>query len=242
MSAEEVTSSIWSRDLTCYKDSDDSKTVCGKCGRPICEDHHRSLHDSTFYHYEDGSKRAVAVIVGLLAVPVLFVQLFPNLISGLIREVYGRPVFFTDAIVHSAVILALALGLTLRFQLGERRGDFRLLVRQTAERDLCDDCYEDTFLQRALYYGLILFALILVLVGLRGIFTQATLLPLRIIATGVGVWILRDDVVAYVMYTLGADERSIAEDTSETRESHVSTSSLTESDSMSPETNQSGDS
>lgn len=241
MSDRSVTGSVWSRDLTCYRDSEKSVGVCGECGRPVCRDHHRTLHDSTFHHYEDGSKRAVAVIIGIAGIPVVFGELFPNLIPGVIQEVLGRPLFFTDTVIHSSIILAVALGVTLRFQSGERRGDFRLLVRRIAKRDFCDDCYEDTFLQRALYYGLVVVAAILVLIGLRDLVTQEVLLPLRTVAVGVALWLIRDDVVAYIMHLFETDEHTVGEDAELNRKSRADTtvsSTSTNSNTMASETDQ----
>lgn len=208
MSNEGVTSSTWTRELTCYKDSDLAEGVCGECGRPVCADHQRSFHDSTFHHYEGGSRRAVVALISLVGVPVVFDQLFPDLIPSLIVSVLRRPLFFTDAVVHSAVILGLALGLTLRFQSGEHRGNFRILARRVATRHLCGECYEETFLQRALHYALAVVAILLMLLGLRDLVSKGILLPLRTVAVGIGVWVLRDDLVAYAMYALEADEQT----------------------------------
>lgn len=222
MSDEDVTSTIWSRDLTCYKDSDVSEGVCGECGRPVCGDHRRSLRDSTFHYYEGGSRRAVAVLVGLLAVPIVFTQLVPDLVPNLIQTALSRTLLFTDAVVQSAIILAVALALTLRLQSGEHRGDFRVLIRRATDRSLCDNCYEDTVLQRAFYYGVVVVAASLTLIGLRDIVTQGVLLPLRTVAVGLAVWVLRDDIVAYGMHAFEAEKQTV-EDATPSREERAST-------------------
>lgn len=202
--------------LVCYKDTDEAEAVCGECGRPVCgpeidasilgiatsavgdHGHARRFRDSTFHHYQSGLGRTVLAL-GLLLLSVLLTAVFPRLIPGIVSVIFPRPIQLKPAIIQSAAILGVVLLATLRYQGGERTTNFRIRVRRTAKRILCDDCFEDRLVQLTVFYLVTVVAIIVVLVGIRNIVNQASALPLRVIALGLSLGILRDDIVALVV-------------------------------------------
>jgi hypothetical protein len=80
-------------------------------------------------------------------------------------------------------------------------------------------------LQRALYYGLVVIAAVLVLMGLRDLINQAVFLPLRTMSFGVAVWILRDDIVTYTMHAIESEKQTVDDVTEDPEGAHHTTQS-----------------
>lgn len=208
-----------SRTLLCYRDTDEAEAVCGECGEPVCGPvmkgtpwellhsvftaygHGREFHDATFSHYESGLRRVV-LLVGLFGVSLLFSVIFPRAIPTVVSAVFPTPIELKPAIVQSSAILGVALLLTLRYQRGDHKTRFRIRVRRTTDRVLCDGCFEDSLVQLALAYVVTAVIVVLVAVGLQDVLVQGSALPLRIVALGVGLGVLRDDIVASLMEVL----------------------------------------
>lgn len=219
-----TTSKRYRRELVCYRDTDKAEGVCGECGRPVCgpimdtsvngllssitsdHGHGRKLHDATFYHYKSGFKRVV-LTAGLFGTALLFSFVFPGLISGVLSSIFSNPVGLEAAIVQSSLVLALAGLATLRYQKGERSTSLRIRVRETASRVFCDECFENRLVQLVLSYALNALVVIFVILGFRGLVAQGSALPLRFVALGFAVLLVRDDVVAYVMEILEPGDR-----------------------------------
>jgi len=215
----DTTSKRYSRELVCYRDTDEAEAVCGECGRPVCGPlrdstlgglvrsvfndygHGQLFHDATFHHYENGLGR-VLLALGLLGVSVLFSVIVPGLIPTIVSETISRPIGLKPAIIQSSAILGLAALATLRYQRGERKTSFRIQVRRTADRVLCDECFENTLVQLALSYLITIVVLLLVIMGLRNAITAESALPLRTAALGLAIGIIGDDLVAYFMTAL----------------------------------------
>lgn len=222
---DEVTTETFRDYLVCYRDTDEAEAVCGDCGRPVCgpamdvtlsglvgsitgdPGHGRRFHDSTFSQYTSGIGRAILALA-LVSVSILLSSVFPGLVPGIVQAVSSRPIGLKPALVQSTAILGLAYLLTLRYQGGEHSTNFRIRVRKTATRVLCDECFENTMVQLALFYLLTAVAVVLVLVGFRDIVSTGALKPFRIVALGFGLGILRDDIVALAVWVLesGAEQ------------------------------------
>ncbi|WP_324759325.1 hypothetical protein [Haloarcula montana] len=222
----EVTTETFRDYLVCYRDTDEAEAVCGDCGRPVCgpamdislggvlgsitgdPGHGRRFHDSTFSQYASGLGRA-ALGLALVFVSILLSYVFPGLVPGIVAAVSPGPIGLKPALVQSTAILGVASLLTLRYQGGEHSTNFRIRVRKTATRVLCDECFENTMVQLVLFYFLTAVAAVLVIVGLRDIVATGALKPFRIVALGLGLGILRDDIVALAVWILeGGTEQS----------------------------------
>jgi len=226
----ETTRKRYRRELVCYRDADGADAVCGDCGRPVCgpilnttlkglvssvfneHGHGRRFHDSTFHEYRSGLKR-VGLVVVLLGTALLFSVVFPNLLQTVVSLASLTPIGLNQAVVHSSVLLAIAAILTLRYQRGERTTDFRIRVRRTTDRVFCDKCFENRLVQWSLTYALIAVSAIVILFGIREVFTRGSALPLRVVVLGVAIAMVRDDLVAYVMEVVGMTDRETADDT-----------------------------
>ena len=210
--------------LVCFRDTDRAEAVCGDCGCPVCgpilnvslrgmvsslfndPGHGRQFHDATFHQYRSGLKR-VTFSIGMLGTALLFSVIFPDIIPALVSAVFLSSIGLKPAIVHSAVILGIAGMLTLRYQPGERITSLRIRERRTVNRVVCDKCFENRLVQVLLTYALTAVFVVLILLGIKEIVTKGSLRPLRLVAVGFGLGMLRDDVVAYVMEILETGER-----------------------------------
>jgi hypothetical protein len=220
----ETTTKRYRGDLVCYNDTDEAEAVCGKCGRPVCGPfmnasimglirsvfrdygHGNRFYDSTFHHYESGLKR-VLLVISLLGISVLFSVIAPGLIPRIVSATISVPIGLKGAIIQSSAIVGVALLLTLRYQRGERKTSFRIRVRQGTTRVLCDNCFDDSLVQLALWYVTTAPAIVLIILGLSNAITAGSALPLRMIALGVGIITIRSDLVGYVMAALESDTR-----------------------------------
>ncbi len=218
----DTTSKRYSEDLLCYRDTDDAEAVCGECGRPVCGPvmnatvrgilsglfsdygHGKRFHDATFHSYENGVGRAL-LTVGLLGISVLFSAVAPGLIPAVVSATISAPIGLKPAVVQSSAVLGLASLLTLRYQRGERTTEFRVRVRRTASRVLCDECFENSLVQLALSYVVTAVVSVLIVFALLDVVSTGSALPLRIAALGVGLRIVGDDIVAYLMSVVGTD-------------------------------------
>jgi hypothetical protein len=217
--------------LICFRDVEEAEAVCGDCGRPVCGPilpltvrglvsslfndygHGRRFHDYTFHEYRHGLGRIIfaGVMIGIvLLFSVVFSNIIPALWSIISQSSTGLdsavPQFlsgFNSAVVQSAVILGVAGIFTLRYQRGERITSFRLRVRKTFDRVVCDDCSENRLVQILLTYAVTAIFMIIILIGIRGIITTESAGPLRLVAVGIGFRILRGDIVAYILEALG---------------------------------------
>lgn len=236
------------RELVCFKDTDSAEGVCGECGRPVCgpvlnatvgglvgdlfndHGHGRLFHDATFYHYESGVKKVILSVI-LVGVAALIGVVFPDFFPAVSSALFSRSIGLNDAVVQSSVILSVATLLTLRYQRGERNTSFRVRSRRTIDRLFCDQCFENRLVQLVVSYALSAVILVLVLLGLRGIVTQGSVRPLRLIALGAAVSILKTDVVAYAMAVLEpGDHDPVTDTTSGSRSNSDSNGIEVESD------------
>lgn len=218
----ETTGTQHRRDLVCYRDTDEAEAVCGNCGRPVCgplmdasfgglirnlytdHGHGQRFHDATFHHYESGLGR-VLLAVGLLGISILFSVVVPRLIPRIVLATISTPIELKPALIQSSAIIGIALLATLRYQRGERKTSFRIRIRRGYERVLCDECFENRLVQLALMYVITGVAIVSFLLGVRNAIATSSLLPLRMGALAIGIIVIRDDLVAYVMFILESE-------------------------------------
>lgn len=205
-----MSSKTYKRTLTCHRDSDPAVAVCGKCSKPVCEDHHRTMpfldweyHDSTFHEFRSGFGKLI--VIGLLLVALIGIVFVvpPNLFIDLTADLTNENLMIRPALVQSLILLILAGILTLWIQPSEQTFNFRILARKTHNRKLCEECYSETVPEQALFWSLGLAGYLIMIFGLFQIVTQMSLLPLRLVVVGILVRGLRRPLILYGSALLG---------------------------------------
>jgi hypothetical protein len=186
--------------FTCHRDRDPATAVCGECGDPLCDSHQESFTDPSVTRFRPGLLRFVAIVLGLLLFPAVWFAVDPMTAIESSLESNGEsplPAGTEPAVVHSAVILALFSGLALWVQSATRKTSVRFLRRSPPERTLCEDCYADTSVVRLLSVTIFLVGLLLFVAGAYLAWSGGNVSTLRLSAVGIGVYILRYDIVMF---------------------------------------------
>lgn len=192
----------YAKHLTCDRHGNtQAEKVCGSCGTPLCDECAETIYDPTFSSFttSGATRRLVLGITLIVGMPILHALVLGDLITQIRLMLFPtRGLFPRVGLVHSSVILGMALLLTVWF----RKGDIveePLMLRQGSERTLCEDCTGGERLRRYLQLAVAGVALIIVLYGAYRLVTALNLAPLRVIAIGGAVYILRDTLVALVI-------------------------------------------
>lgn len=219
---EERTAEKFRDHLVCYRDTKEATAVCGDCGRPVCgpvmnasirglissvfkdHGHARRFNDSRFHYYESGLRRLFFGL-GLIGLAILLSFVFPGVLSGLVSD--GPDVLkeLNSAVVQSSIILGVTLLVTLRYQGGERKTNFRIRVRKTTKRVVCDECLENNILQILLSYALVAIGVVVILIGVQNIVNETSVLPVRLIAASISLWMLGPDIINVIIGVLSTD-------------------------------------
>lgn len=192
-------------DLPCENHKRDAAVgVCGLCGTPVCHDCAKTLTDPLFQTFNPGGWTKLVGGVGLLVgVPAVLWFVYPDLVLDVSNLIFGGTVFLKTGVLHSAIIIGAALLLSVWITTGD---GFGFIKGYTHERILCEDCYHE---RKHVKFIRILVIGIAGLVALYGLYTVATdgsknpNLPfffreIRIVAVGVAVYILRDEITILI--------------------------------------------
>lgn len=177
------------------------EAVCGECGEPLCRDCANDVRDPVFEHYETaGLRRLALILVLVIGLPILLNTFLLDILIQIRKDLTPQTiVLFDPGILHSSVILGLTLIPTLYYRAGSDRIGKTFVHRRATERNLCDDCASKRK-QSILYYSITGFAVLFGLLGLYLIVQSfgsriIDLTSLRISAIGVGIYLLRDEIV-----------------------------------------------
>jgi hypothetical protein len=153
-----------------------------------------------FTRFKPGLSYFAAVILGLLILPAVWLTVDPMAAIENALASNGEsplPAGTEPAVLHSTVILALFSGLTLWVQGATRKTSARFLRRSPPKRILCEDCYADTSVVRLLAVAIFFVGLLLFAAGAYFSWSSGNISALRLSAVGIGIYILRYDIVMF---------------------------------------------
>lgn len=189
--------------LTCHRDSDRAVAVCGECGKPLCDDHERTLTDSLYSSYRSSYVPLVEAVVGLLVVPAAILGVIGgSTLADLERQLFGQAIGLDTGLLLTAILVGLAGLATTWFQGGDSKTSARLLAREPPERSMCEECYQKTSLARFLSIGLLVLGALLAVGGLVLVVQSQSGVLLAISGLGVALYLLRHDLT---LFALGPD-------------------------------------
>lgn len=178
--------------------------VCGECGEPLCGECVNNVRDPLFDQYEvEGYRRVGLVLLFLVGVPLLLNAVVLDVLIQLRKDFVPQTiVLFDPGLLHSAIILGIALIPTTYYRTSSSRSGFRFVRRKATERILCDTCANERG-HSLLYYGILGLAVFL---GAAGIVLIAQsfdgrildLTSLRISAIGAGIYVLRNEITYHL--------------------------------------------
>ncbi|QSG14181.1 hypothetical protein [Halapricum desulfuricans] len=190
-----------SRHLTCEHDGDPATAVCGECGKPLCEDHERTLTDPLFSQYKNDYTHLLLGIVGFVVVPaVLLGVVDASLFADVERQLFDQTIGLHTGLLLTGVLTGFGGLLATWFQSGDQKTSARVLTRNPPERALCEECYQSTSLRRLLSVALVGLGALLILAGPILVVQAGNGGLLALSGLGAIVYYLRHDAV---LYTLG---------------------------------------
>lgn len=193
--------------------SEKATAVCGRCGLPLCEEEpHQNEHriiwtgqpqtDPLFGDFVNTFGKLLLAFGLLVVIPLAWSMSDPVMIleEGVLadQDDITIPNDLGTTVLHSSILLGVALSMTLWVQSADRITSVRVRQRAPRERVFCNDCSADVQVPRLILHILTALGLLLVVLGAYLAWSNSGVASLRLSAVGIVLLSVKSELVMLV--------------------------------------------